>query len=302
MLDLFHLQNTSYNVQVFTQPNTDTWLKPKNAKLVYIISIGPGGGGGGGRADAIGSNSVGGSGGGSGGITVGLFQACVLPDRLYLSVPIGGSGGTSNTSGGTPSGTVNIRTRVDPAGATNRGDWISQTFFGTGGVSNNATPTGGAGALAFTPTTQGYLSDWGMLTILAGQNGANSFSGNGLSLTASQFVSGGAGGGGRATNFTTYGSGGTVSTTGLIPSSIGGISGGTINGRNGYNGMTPSSNTSISFPIVFMGGAGGAPINGTGGNGGNGGIGCGGGGGGAGIASGGIGGDGGDAMVIIISI
>lgn len=302
MLDLFHLQGTDYNIQVFTQPNTDTWLKPKNAKLVYIISIGPGGGGGGGRADVIGSNSVGGSGGGSGAINVGLFQACVLPDRIYLNVPNGASGGASNTSGGTPSGTINIRTRVDPAGTTNRGDWIFQTFNGTGGVSNNATPTGGTGGQTFTPTTQGYLSGWGVISALSGQSGGNSSTGDGSSLTSSSFVSGGAGGGGRAANFTTYGSGGTVSTTGQIPSSIGGVSGDTINGSNGYDGMRPSSNTSISFPITFMGGAGGAPINGTGGTGGNGGIGCGGGGGGAGITSGGRGGDGGDGLVIIISI
>lgn len=300
MLDLFHLQNTDYNVQVFTQRSFNTWVKPKNAKLIYIITIGPGGGGGGGRADVIGDNSVGGSGGGSGAITVGLFQACVLPDRLYTICPFGGIGGTSNSSGTTSQGASSVGTRFDPAGG-NSGDFVTFSDFGDNGVSNNTTPTGGVGGGVFT-RANGYLSEWGIITALAGQNGANSFSGNGLSIVPTRFVSGGAGGGGREANFTTYGSGGTVNTSGLIPDSIGGVSGGTINGGGGYNGMRPSGNSSISFPIVFLGGAGGAPINGTGGGGGNGGIGCGGGGGGAGITSGGRGGDGGNGMVIIISI
>lgn len=302
MLDLFHLQGTDYNINFFTAQGISTnfvwqtWTKPKNAKMIYMICVGAGGGGGGGIGDVIGSSSVGGGGGGSGAITVGLFHACTIPDLLYVYVGRKGSGGASSNNGNDGDDSfVNIL--PDRVLTGNR---ILFATNGVGGSSNNATPTGGAGGAVFT-SNSAMVGALGILHLNAGQTGGASSTDNGSGLTATLSITGGAGGGGRTANFATYGSGGTVTTTGLIPSSTGGVSGSTVNGVDGYNGMRPSSNTSVSYPILFMGGSGGAPINGTGGRGGRGGIACGGGGGGSGI-TGGRGGDGGDGMVIIISI
>ena len=74
-------------------------------------------------------------------------------------------------------------------------------------------------------------------------------------------------------------------------------------GRDGYQGLITSLNSSIENPLFFTGGSGGgSSTTANGGRGGDGAIGCGGGGGGAGTSPGGvggIGGRGGDGLVII---
>ena len=66
MLDLSYFQNQNSNVQGFFNGGTwQTWIKPRGAKLVYIICQGSGAGGGGGFQSAT-TPRAGGGGGGTG--------------------------------------------------------------------------------------------------------------------------------------------------------------------------------------------------------------------------------------------
>lgn len=99
MLDFSHIPNKN-NVQVFTNPGTwQTWIKPKNAKIINILCVGAGGGGGSGNAGGDGNSDArwGGGGGASGGITRATFFASALPDILYVQTGVGGAGGLGVT-------------------------------------------------------------------------------------------------------------------------------------------------------------------------------------------------------------
>ena len=297
MQDIFNLPNTSENIQVFT-PNGGTawqiWSKPRNVSFVHILCIGPGGGGAGGQAGSA-TARTGGGGGGSGSIANGIFPSSVIPDILYVSVGAGGVGGASGTNGG--AGTASY-VSIQPN--TTVGNLV---IFGSAGGFGQAAGAGGTAGAVFGPNSA-YVGYFAVINSLVGINGgaggANTGA-NGSNVIITYPLTVGAGGGGAALSNTAYGNGGSIAGVGIIPTINGGITGGTLDGNNGYNGQIPSFNSSVRLPMLFTGGAGGG-ANGTatGGRGGNGGIGCGGGGGGAGFtASGGRGGNGGDGLIII---
>ncbi len=100
MIDLFHLADNGVSIQRFLTGNNDgtvygfyTWQKPKGIEYVYILAISPGAGGGGGASAASGTQKGGGGGGGSGGVVRLSILASLLPDILYISVGLLGSGG-----------------------------------------------------------------------------------------------------------------------------------------------------------------------------------------------------------------
>ena len=294
MQDIFNLPNTSENIQVFTPTGSfQIWSKPRNVSFVHILCIGPGGGGAGGQAGSA-TARTGGGGGGSGSIANGIFPSSVIPDILYVSVGTGGVGGASGANGGGGSGSAYAA--IAPTAPTN-----NILINGNAGAGGQAAGTAGIAGSLWGPNN-GYVGYFAITNALAGINGgaggANT-GGGGSNVIITYPLTGGGGGGGAALSNTAYGNGGSIAGVGIIPTINGGITGGTLDGDNGYNGQIPSSNSSVRLPMLFTGGAGGG-ANGTstGGRGGNGGIGCGGGGGGAGTI-GGAGGRGGDGLVII---
>lgn len=291
MLDLSHIPNSQQDIQIFHANGSawQTWQKPRKCNYVYIICIGGGGGGGGGGGLSF--DSVGAIGGGGGGVSRALYNASILPDRLYIQVGLGGAGGIGATvSGGNgTSGSSGTRSWVSLQQQT--GAIVAQnivqgsgTTAAAGGTCNPSGATA-AGEVAMAQTSGTFLILSNFIAT-AGQTSPNpAVNGNVTPLT-SQITSAGApfGGGISATSLSPE-----------IPSAFNGITAG-----NGGNGITSWK------PFFSTGGAGGGALAGVnGGNGGNGGIGSGGGGGGSANASGSIvagnGGKGGDGLVMIIS-
>ena len=305
MIDFFHLPDGSINTQIFYTINTnltrfETWNKPKNCKFISVFCLGSGSGGGGATAGASNTARRGGGGGGSGAYSKGLFQASCLPDTLYVSVGKGGAGGLGGASAGNGgAGTLSYVTLL-PSLTGNytfvmqSGD-VAPTSGGGGGSG-----TGGTGGTVWTGS---FLSKWGIVNSVAGQNGASStISLAGFDITVGKIVSGGASG--SATSTTNSFAGGSILASGFFKGVTGGALGGVgiaEVGGNGYESGLISPNSLSRLPMFFTGGAGGgSSVSSTGGAGGNASFGSGGGGGGAGITSfAGAGGDGGDGLVII---
>jgi hypothetical protein len=294
MQDIFNLSNTSENIQVFS-PNGSTawqiWSKPRNISFVHVLCIGAGGGGGGGQAGS--GNRAGGGGGGCGGISNGIFPSSIIPDILYINVSTGGAGGASGANG-TAGGTSYVSMQPNTTAA-------NVLLYANAGGFGQAAGTAGSAGTNFALGSANFAY-YGILTtgagIIGGTGGSN-IGGNGNNIIITYPLSGGAGGGGATTGQTTLGNGGSIAGVGIIPTINGGITGGTLDGGEGYTGQLPSSSSSIRLPILFTGGAGGASGGASnGGKGGNGGIGSGGGGGGAGVL-GGAGGNGGNGLIII---
>jgi hypothetical protein len=298
-MDVFNFQNTQNNNFVFyangSTTSWQTWNKPRNVKFVSIFAISGGGGGGGGRASGTVINAAGGGGGASSGTALGIFPANSIPDTLYIQVGLGGTGGISQNSA-----TAGSITYVSAQpNTTSINVIIAGTATGpNGGAGGQAGGTGGGAPTAFNKTSTGLLGASGMITSTAGWAGVNGGTAvSGTSIVVSGFTTGGAGGGG---NTSTSGdtAGGNITGIGIVPTIIGGVSGGTA-GYVGYNSVLPFVSSSISVPMFFTGGSGGgSKFNGVGGNGGDGGYGCGGGGAGSGL-TGGVGGKGGNGLVII---
>lgn len=104
MLDFSHIVDTPgadikyYQGAIVGQtPSQYTWVKPRGARMVYIIAVG--GAGGGGAGVATGTTSGGGGGGGAGGLATVLIPAFFVPDVLAIQVGGGGSP-TANGVGG----------------------------------------------------------------------------------------------------------------------------------------------------------------------------------------------------------
>ena len=74
------------------------WNKPRGINFVRITAIG-GGGGGGGGSTSVNSSRNGGSAGCNAGIVNLMMPAIFLPDRLYVSSGLGGSGGIAGANG-----------------------------------------------------------------------------------------------------------------------------------------------------------------------------------------------------------
>ena len=295
MMDLFNIPNTDNNVQVFYENNGawQTWSKPRNCKFVKLFTLGGGGGGSGGVSGANNTTRRGGAGGGSSAIATSIFPAIVLPSTLFVYVGAGGTGGSANAAGNNAELSY---VSVEPSSLPGSVLIASGSVAASGGTAGGA--AGGTQGTIFGRSTIGYLSYYAVSFYNAGQSGvAGGSAAIGSSQAVGLPVGGGAGGGGcgNGTNFT----GGQVGGTGILPTLLGAVAGGTTTASNGYFAMLPSSNVSSNRAMFFMGGSGGAGVtNGIGTVGGNGSYGCGGGGGGAGL-TGGTGGNGGDGIVII---
>lgn len=295
MIDLNHFQNK--NTQFFLGNNSlsnyKLWVKPKNCTWIYIFCIGPGGGGGGGFSAAVGLTKGGGGGGGSGAISSLFIPACLIPDRLYVTCGIGGTGGNAGSNGTTS--TVPSAVYVYPANVNvNLLVFSNPGSLGTTGTSS-AGGSGGAGGAAST-SSNNRISSFGIFSSLVGQAGtAGVIAGTVTSQGFEDYIILGGCGGGGYTSAGTPTDGGSVSFGGNFPDSPGGTAGG-VSAQSGNDGFMP-------LPYFYgYSGTGGGSTNdalSTGGNGGNGIVpGVGGGGGGGGI-TGGRGGNGGPGLVVI---
>ena len=284
MIDVSYFQNSTNNVQVFKSAGTwQTWIKPRNAKMVSFFVIGAGGGGGGGFQSGSGT-ICGGAGGGTAGNTKLLIQASLIPDILYIQTGTGGVGGKggSNPTSGSAATKSYVCLSPDTASISNI-VCTSGAILAQGGASGsvNTTSVAGAGETIAVASTSALFLNLGNFVGLAGSIGAGGGSGAGSGNSVLSFIINGGGGGGTSTS-------GNSSAGGPFPA----VASTPIN-TNGANGL-------IFYKPIFgltggRGGGGGT----TGGNGGNALFGAGGGGGGAGTTSAGNGGKGGDGLIII---
>lgn len=291
MLDLSHIPNSQQDIQIFNANGSawQTWRKPKKCNYIYIMCIGGAGGGGAGfpSGDIVYSTA-----GGSGGISRALYNAQQLSDTLFVQVGLGGIGGTSG-SNGFP-GTRSFVT-LQPSTVVQNILIVSGAAVAAGGRTNSGTNVAGENvvtqATATFLTLSNFVGTAGVTAI-----GSVTFEPPNVTPLTSSLVTCGAGGGGSITSSSIAYNGGSILSSSISPTILGGQSTLSGAGGRGANGIT-------SFkPFYSLGGAGGgASLSGVGGNGGDGGIGSGGGGGGNGTTIGGTGGKGGDGIVIIIS-
>lgn len=299
MLDLSHIPNSQQDVQIFYSNGVtnswQTWQKPRKCNYVWIMCIGGGGGGGGGQTTVGGV--AGATGGGSGGVSRALYNAQQLPDRLYVQV---GGGGT----GGNPAGNGSAGTR----------SWVSllpavivqNLVQGSGGnVAGGGSSIGSsaAGETVITQTTVTFFTLSNFIGTAGVGNGAQAaVQPANITPFTSQIVTQGGIGGGANLGFTLIGSGSSILSSSISPL----IQGGAIATASGSSGGNGADGITSYKPFFSLGGAGGgAAVSGSGGTGGNGGKGSGGGAGGSGNSAlgytGGRGGNGGDGLVVIIS-
>jgi len=282
MIDVSYFQNSTSNTQIFQNGDTwQTWIKPRNAKMVSLFVIGAGAGGGGGFQAATGDKS-GGAGGGTAGHVKLHIQASLLPDILYILPGTGGTGGLGGSTP-TPGGTATksfICLSPDTGSISNIVCTSGAVASTGGGEGKTTASTIGAGETIATSTNMIFVN-LGNFTATAGLGGNNGSLTNSGNITVASFLVGANGGGGTST-------GGGITAGGPFPT----IAVTPIN-TNGKDGL-------IYYKPIFglSGGTGGGGGT-TGGNGGNGAPGCGGAGGGAGTTSAGNGGRGGDGFVII---
>jgi hypothetical protein len=284
---MFHLPDQSEFFQVFTTStrfvdNKATWKKPK-CKMVYIICIGAGTPGGAGASGTSGVTRGGGGGGGAGSIAVGMFPSTLLPDQLYVVVqPPGGTGACLVYANSQNTATSDLIMGNGSA-------------FNVGNVAASTTQTGVGGSVTI---ASGIYGLQGLIGIVqnkpapAATSGGVISGGTGTNVVAfaNSIIGPGAGGGSCSATDLSF-NGGQITGAGRIPTILGGIAGGSLNGNNGITSVRP---------LFGCGGSGGASnALGTGGDGGDGGIGCGGGGGGGGLI-GGNGGKGGPGACIIM--
>lgn len=281
-----------------------TWTKPKSISMVLIYLSGSGAGGGGGRNTPSLTGGGGGGGGGSASLVKLLMPAILLPDRLFIYLPSGGTAGAAQTAGGNGySSTISCGLSISKDLLLTSG---STGATGGGGATSTTSGTAGNGEVItssrFARSGPGFLEQWTGLPGLAGASASSTgtnqtiFPGSGGSLGSIQH--GGLGGGSVTTSDTTLRGGLYTAVAGAITSDDRPIHAQAA-GESGSGTPYPFS-THMGFN--FWGGLGGAGNGaGTGGTGGNGAFGCGGGGGGAGVTTGGPGGRGGDGWCLIIS-
>jgi hypothetical protein len=323
MLDFFHITATpGADIQYYVGGQTtaatgdryirwQTWRKPRGAKWIYMLAVGPGGGGGAGFSGATGG---GGGGGPSGAQQIIMLPAMWVPEILYIQCGRGGIGAqtsasTSQSGGGGVTG-GNTYVGIDTADGLPTNTMLIAAQ--SGGSSSATFPTATTGGAASLGPTSNSIASWvagarGLYTSLNGQGGVaggtNTAVGSDLLIpNTGLLVTGGAGGGGS--NTTTGSNGGAVTgiasspfAQSLIPILLGGPAPGGI----GTAGIITNNQ------LMFLGGAGGAGGTSTvaPGRGGDGAPGCGGGGGGGGnggAAAVGVGGNGGPGFVYIITL
>lgn len=268
------------------------WAKPRGVTMFHLFCMGSGAGGGG-------ASSVSGyGGGGSGAVMSVLIPACFLPDILYIKTGIGGAGGAAGGNDGSV-GQVSFMsisaTLVSGTISTDACNFFccSGATAAVGGNSSGVVAGEVISAQSGGSFPDALLSAMGVVSQVAGVQGASIGSNAGTSRGVWFFNTGGAGGAG-ANN--TAGGQVTVGNRVILPS-LGGAAG-TPTGVAGSHGISyrPQGIQSLPGPYsMFMniGGGGGGGGSVTGGRGGDGGSGCGGGGGGLGATTGAVGGRGG---------
>ena len=251
--------------------NFQRYVIPAGATFLYVVLVGHGGFGG---TPEVVAGVTGGGGGGSGAIAKALLPVMLLPQVLYVLLPVSPSNGSPG-----------ISIRPDTI-TTNR------IIYCGGGGSADSSGVGGAQGGAMTSSQARWAGTLALWTSQAGAAGGAGSTTNGAAVTALATLplSGGGGGGGSSA-----GTGGDVTGAGPFPTITGGASG----ANPGRAGMM------LRQPFGGVGGSGGGGVNaaGTGLNfGGAGAIGCGGGGGGN-AASGtpGAGGKGGPGYCLIVA-
>ena len=285
MLDLFNIPTNASSTQTFYANGStswQTWEKPRGAKMIQILCVGSGAGGSSGPG-GVGTQS-GGRGGSCAGLSRVMIPASLLPDTLFVQVPVGGAGGIG-ISGGTIAGASGGISYVALAPS------ASSTVLIAASSATVAGPT-----TAPTVATATAFNSLGLFLAIAGVAGAAGATGAGASVTAfgsNILLTGGAAGGGKTTP------------AGFVGGSILNTAGGPLPYISGSTEAgTPSAGSGVYLlqPFCATGGAGGGGSTGSGFNGGDGAYGCGGGGGGGGRGNGGNGGKGGDGLVIITTI
>jgi len=281
MIDVSYFQTNNANTQIFQNGDTwQTWIKPRNAKIVSFFVQGAGSGGGGGFQTGSGTKS-GGAGGSNGGVVKLIVQASLLPDILYILPGTGGAGGI----GGNPSTSGSNATKSFVCLTPNTSS-ASNIVCTSGNAAAQGAPGGsnvnaaGAVAESIALASNMIFANLGNFLATAGGTGANATTSSGGVNSMNSFASSGGGGGQGNT-------GGGLNGGGPVPT-VSSIS--TGNGSDGLIFYKPI------FGVTGGRGAGGGT---TGGKGGNGAPGTGGGGGGAGTVSAGNGGNGGDGFIIV---
>lgn len=302
MQDFLHIPNSKDNIQTFYATGSigwEIWSRPSNAKFISIFCLGGGAGGGAGYSNSSNLNtSSGGGAGASSGYTRAIYPVSILPDILYVQVGAEGAGGLPGATTGS-NGTAGGNSFVSLAPSTAAVNLLAAANTNApGGGSGGSTASGNAGTV---PTiwvlTASPFTVLGIVQPVVGLVGVGGTLSAGTSSTAlnTNFISQGAGGGGKTTNTVAHAGGSVNAAPILLVNTVnGGIAGGG-NGNSGYG---------LFAPICSTGGAGGGgniTAGGIGGRGGDGWYGAGGGGGGAG-QTGGRGGKGGDGLVIITTI
>lgn len=263
------------------------WLKPRNAKLMWVTLIGQGGNGGaGGSGVAV---AGGGGSGGAGNFANGIFLAALVPDVLYAATVVAGTSQHTLLTHGTLTTLTNVAT-----------DGHVVLIGAQGGpTGNNASGTTNGSTSAPTALTIGQAGSFiGLTRTVAAVSGVAGNASYTLSVSRLMAGSGGgvagSAGAGGVTAPNVIGS----AVTGNILGGAGGATA-TSNGSHGGNGVARPNGQ-----VLWMGGAGGGGSGGDSGNGGYGGdgaVGCGGGGGGGGRTTGGAGGKGGPSYIRIMT-
>jgi hypothetical protein len=299
LFDLNHVPGPNGAAQVYsfvgqtTSLNFTAWSKPRGKSMIDILLVGSGAPGGSG---AIGANSTaaGGGGGGSGGQTRLTMPLHLLPDTLYISVPIG-----FNTI---------ARVSISPTTTANDQLMVANAPASAGGNAAGAT-AGAAGVAGAIATVATMPLGWAFATALAGQAGiigGTTVAGGAITLPLTGLlVTGGTGGGGLPAAATTGTNGGSItpagSFLGLFPGL--GAAAATTPAGSGVGGYRPIPNMPYGY-----GGTGGGSTHGSAtgaglvqSSGGNGAPGCGGGGSGGALtgSTAGVVGQGGPAFCII---
>jgi len=264
-----------------------TWTRPRNATMIYMLCIGSGAGGAGGSAGSP-------QGGGSGSIATLLIPAMLLPQTIYCLVGLGGAGGPSNSSGS--SGAHSYISTVSGSTAVASLVLVSGTTVASGSAGATAAI---AGTFVF-----GTLGIWSSVAGLPPSAGGVAATWAGLSPTGAPLCGGSSGSAfvASATGFGILAAGpfpglGATPATGVTGTSV-------VYGDPTFNADPLSTLSSASVPFMPSGGTGGSASTGAGGIGGNGGagaIGCGGGGAAGGQTTNGTGGRGGDGLIMILA-